>query len=106
MCLLSPKLTECRRPALHVQETLDESEHSMFVCTTLLRTIDEQMSGFPEVSDPAEGADPDRLAQASHIRSGEKELVQRQKKEILKVMMSLNSDAEEETEMEGEPEEY
>lgn len=87
-----------------MQETLDESEHSMFVCTTLLRTIDEQISSFPEVSVPSEGANPDRLAQAAHVRAGEKEVVQKQKKEILKLMMSLSSDAEEGEEGEDEPE--
>ena len=85
-----------------VQETLDESEHSMFVCTTLLRTIDEQLTGFSEAAGPFEGADPTRLSQAAHIKAGEKEVVQKQKKEILKLMMSLNSDAEEEEEEEAE----
>lgn len=90
-----------------VQETLDESEHSMFVCTTLLRTIDEQISSMSEAAAPAsEGGDPTRLAQAAHINNGEKEVVQTQRKEILKLMMSLNSDAEEDGQEEAEPEEY
>ena len=87
----------------NVQETLDESEHSMFVCTTLLRTIDEQLTAFSEAAGPVEGADPTRLSQAAHVKAGEKEVVQKQKKEILKLMMSLSSDAEEEGE---EAEEY
>ena len=77
----------------------------MFVCTTLLRTIDEQIQAFLENSAPSEGADPTRLSQAAHVKAGEKDVVQKQKKEILKLMMSLNSDAEEEEE-EGGAEEY
>ena len=76
----------------------------MFVCTTLLRTIDEQISSFGEAAPPAEGAHPERAAQAAHVRAGEKEVVQTQKKEILKLMMSLNSDAEEDGEEEVDPE--
>ena len=74
----------------------------MFVCTTLLRTIGEQISAYPEATTTAEGANPDRLAQASHVLNGEKDVAQKQKKEILKLMMSLNSDAEEEGEEEEE----
>lgn len=68
----------------------------MFVCTTLLRTIDEQLSAFSEATPSTEGGSPTRIAQANYVRAGEKEVVQKQKKEILKLMMSLNSDAEEE----------
>lgn len=87
-----------------MQETLDETEHSMFVCTNLLRTIEEQLASFPNVPETLEGADPTRSAQAAHVRAGEKAIVQRQKKELLKLMVSLTSDAEPEDDEEEEEE--
>lgn len=76
------------------QDTLDESEHSMFVCTNLLRTIDEQLASFQDVPSDVEGADPQRSAQAAHVRDGELAIVKRQKKELVQLMTALNSDAE------------
>ena len=66
----------------------------MFVCTNLLRTIEEQLASFPEIPPSMEGANPTRAAQAAHVRAGEKAIVQAQKKDILQLMMNLDSDAE------------
>ena len=67
----------------------------MFVCTNLLRTIEEQLASFPDIPPSVEsGANPTRAAQAAHVRAGEKVIVQAQKKEVLQLMMNLDSDAE------------
>ena len=79
-----------------MQGTLDGSKHCITACTILLRAADKHLKAYDALKgEEDEHVDPHRRALAAHVRRVEREIVEHQRRELLRLMMDLTMSEDE-----------